>query len=191
MEQTKPSKDAAFVEEPAQESADAEPKALGQLMEELELAAARQATLIAQVTSPYGNILHHNENATHGQFAFTTNESGQYLVCFWADDPNQGGALSVNIDWRTGIAAKDWESVAKKEKLEGVELELRKLEGAVEAIHDNLLYLKDREAEIREVSETTHSRVAWYSILSLGICVAVSAAQLWYLTRFFQKKKLI
>ncbi|PWA67638.1 Ankyrin repeat-containing protein [Artemisia annua] len=46
---TKPSEDVAFVEEPAQESADAEPKALGQLMEELELAAARQATLIAQI----------------------------------------------------------------------------------------------------------------------------------------------
>ncbi|KAJ0700401.1 putative transmembrane emp24 domain-containing protein [Helianthus annuus] len=75
-------------------------------------------SITTKVTSPYGNILHHKENATHGQFAFTTNEAGQYLVCFWADDPNQGGALSVNIDWRTGIAAKDWESVARKEKIE-------------------------------------------------------------------------
>lgn len=48
-----------------------------------------------------------------------------------------------------------------------------------------------REAQIREVSETTNSRVAWYSILSLGICIMVSVAQLWYLTCFFQKKKLI
>ncbi|KVH93476.1 GOLD-like protein [Cynara cardunculus var. scolymus] len=91
-------------------------------------------SITTKVTSPYGNVLHHKENATHGQFAFTTSEAGQYLVCFWADDPNQGGALSVNIDWKTGIAAKDWESVARREKIE--------LEGAVEAIHDNLLYLK-------------------------------------------------
>ncbi|KAI3739097.1 hypothetical protein L2E82_29489 [Cichorium intybus] len=34
---------------------------------------------------------------------------------------------------------KDWESVARREK---IELELRKLEGAVEVIHDNLLYHK-------------------------------------------------
>ncbi|KAI3507185.1 hypothetical protein L1887_22034 [Cichorium endivia] len=85
-----------------------------------------------QVTSPCGNILHHKQNATHGQFAFSTNEVGQYLVCFWANDPNQGGALSVNIDWKTGIVAEDWESVASREKIEGVELELRELEGAVE-----------------------------------------------------------
>ncbi|XP_076893486.1 transmembrane emp24 domain-containing protein p24delta3-like [Bidens hawaiensis] len=148
-------------------------------------------SITTKLTSPYGRILHQKENATHGQFAFTTSEAGQYLVCFWADDPNQGGALSVNIDWRTGIAAKDWESVARKEKIEGVELELRKLEAAVEAIHDNLLYLKSREAEIRDVSETTNYRVALYSILSLGICIAASVAQLWYLTRLFQKKKLI
>ncbi|XP_076909999.1 transmembrane emp24 domain-containing protein p24delta3-like [Bidens hawaiensis] len=148
-------------------------------------------TISSKVTSPYGNILHHMDNVTHAQFAFTSTESGQYLTCFWADRPAEGAALSVNIDWKTGIAAKDWESVARKDKIEGVELELRKLEGAVEAIHDNLLYLKRRESEMRGVSETTNSRVAWYSIYSLGICILASCAQLWYLTRFFQKKKLI
>ncbi|CAL5434474.1 unnamed protein product [Camellia sinensis] len=166
-------------------------------------------TISVKVTSPYGNNLHHQENVTHGQFAFTTKEAGNYLACFWVDGHHQGGGdVNVNLEWRTGIAAKDWESVARKEKLEGrsrfpsalpkvsdlpmgVELELRKLEGAVEAIHENLLYLKSREAEMRTVSETTNARVAWYSIMSLGICIVVSAMQLWYLKRFFQKKKLI
>ncbi|KAK1315073.1 Transmembrane emp24 domain-containing protein p24delta3 [Acorus calamus] len=148
-------------------------------------------TISAKVTSPYGNPLHHQENVTHGQFAFTTTESGNYLACFWLDTHHQGRGASVNLDWRIGIAARDWESVAKKEKIEGVELELRKLEGAVEAIHENLLYLKAREAEMRTVSETTNSRIAWFSIMSLGMCIVVSALQLWHLKGFFQKKKLI
>ncbi|KAL8155926.1 hypothetical protein AgCh_001105 [Apium graveolens] len=97
----------------------------------------------------------------------------------------------MNLDWKTGIAAKDWESVARKEKIEGVELELRKLEGAVEAIHENLLYLKNREAEMRIVNEATNSRVALYSMLSLAVCVGVSVLQIMHLKRFFQKKKLI
>ncbi|KAL9451409.1 hypothetical protein AB3S75_013051 [Citrus x aurantiifolia] len=149
-------------------------------------------TISVKVTSPYGNNLHNRENVTYGQFAFTTHEAGNYLACFWVDGHNPGGGdVSVNIDWKTGIAAKDWESVARKEKLEGVELELRKLEGAVEAIHENLLYLKTKEAEMREVSEKTNSRVAWYSIMSLGVCIVVSGVQVWHLKRFFQKKKLI
>ncbi|KAJ4966038.1 hypothetical protein NE237_017887 [Protea cynaroides] len=123
----------------------------------------------AKVTSPYGNTLHHLQNVTHGQFAFTADEAGNYLACFWVEDPNKAAGASVNLDWRIGIAARDWDSVARKEKIEGVELELRKLEGAVEAIHENLLYLKSREAEMREVSETTNARVAWFSIMSLGV----------------------
>lgn len=72
-----------------------------------------------QVTSPYGNNLHHHENETNGQFAFTTTEDGNYLACFWVDGNHQGDkGVTVGIDWKTGISAKDWESVAKKEKIE-------------------------------------------------------------------------
>ncbi|KAG8364079.1 hypothetical protein BUALT_Bualt19G0089000 [Buddleja alternifolia] len=148
-------------------------------------------TISTKVTSPYGFTLYSKENVTHGQIAFTTSEAGNYLACFWVDGHHSGGDLSINMEWKTGIAAKDWESVARKEKIEGVELELRKLEGAVEAIHENLLYLRSREAEMRIVSETTNARVAWYSIMSLGICILISLAQIWYLKRYFQKKKLI
>ncbi|CAN4110661.1 unnamed protein product [Withania somnifera] len=150
-------------------------------------------TLSVKVSSPYGNTLHHKENMTQGQFAFTTTEAGNYLACFWVENGhNPGGrSLTVGLDWKTGIAAKDWESVARKEKIEGIELELRKLEGAVEAIHENLVYLKTREAEMRSVSELTNTRVASFSIASLAVCVLAAVLQILYLKRYFQKKKLI
>nr|GMD51162.1 transmembrane emp24 domain-containing protein p24delta3-like [Ipomoea batatas]GME20857.1 transmembrane emp24 domain-containing protein p24delta3-like [Ipomoea batatas] len=149
-------------------------------------------TISVKVTSPYGNNLHHEENATHGQFAFTTAEAGDYLACFWmATHPPGGKGATVGLDWKMGIAAKDWDSVAKKEKIEGLELELRKLEEMVQAILANLLYLKAREADMREVSEKTNGRVAWFSVFSLGVCIFVSLVQIWHLKRFFQKKKLI
>lgn len=56
---------------------------------------------------------------THGLFAFTTTEGGNYLACFTLDghqEPATGVTLS--LDWKIGIAAKDWDSVAKKEKIE-------------------------------------------------------------------------
>ena len=71
-----------------------------------------------QVTSPFGNNVHHNENVTQGQFAFTTTESGNYVACFWMDGKHPEGSVSVSLDWKTGISAKDWDSVAKKEKIE-------------------------------------------------------------------------
>uniref|UniRef100_A0A0E0K5P2 GOLD domain-containing protein n=1 Tax=Oryza punctata TaxID=4537 RepID=A0A0E0K5P2_ORYPU len=166
-------------------------------------------TVAVKVTSPYGNTLHHSENATVGQFAFTTSEAGNYLACFWIDSAEKGSGISINLDWKIGIAAKDWDVIAKKEKIEvgvasqtadqsmwpyfteGVELELRKLEVAVQSIHQNMIYLKAREAEMRTVSEKTNARVAWFSILSLSVCIVVSVLQLWHLQGYFQKKKLI
>ncbi|KMZ76408.1 Transmembrane emp24 domain-containing protein p24delta3 [Zostera marina] len=151
----------------------------------------RNLTVSAKVTSPYGTNVYHQENVTSGQFAFTTTDSGSYLACFWLDGHPGSVGASLSLDWKTGIAAKDWESLAKKENIEGIELELTKLEGVVEAIHDNLSYLKKMEADMREVSERTNARVAWFSILSLGLCISVSVLQLWHLKYFFQKKKLI
>ncbi|CAI9103874.1 OLC1v1002454C3 [Oldenlandia corymbosa var. corymbosa] len=79
-------------------------------------------TISTKVTSPYGNTLHQKENVTHGQFAFTTTEAGNYLACFWLDSHNTvTGDVSINIDWKTGIAAKDWDSVARKEKIEVID----------------------------------------------------------------------
>lgn len=79
----------------------------------------QSVNFLSQVTSPYGNNLHQKENQTTGQFAFTTAEAGNHLACFWVDGHHQGGGeVSLNLDWRTGISAKDWDSVAKKEKIE-------------------------------------------------------------------------
>ncbi|KAJ1395015.1 GOLD domain [Sesbania bispinosa] len=45
---------------------------------------------------------------TWSNFTFTTQEAGNYLACFWMDGHNQGGGeVSVNLDWKIGIAAKD------------------------------------------------------------------------------------
>lgn len=99
--------------------------------------------------------------------------------------------MTVGIDWKTGIAAKDWDAVAKKENLVEIEVELMKVEAAVRLIHGNSIYLKEREAALRDMSEGTNARVAFYSMVSLGVCIVVSVFQVWYLRRFFKKNKLI
>lgn len=144
-----------------------------------------------KVTSPYGNPLHSAEGVPSGQFGFTTSESGNYMACFWLPTTEEGPVLGMELDWKIGVAAKDWESVARKDKIEGVELELMKLQGAVEAIHENLVYLRERERDMRNVSEFTNTKVAWFGITSLMICLSAAGLQLWHLKSYFEKKKLI
>ncbi|CAI7841135.1 unnamed protein product [Closterium sp. NIES-53] len=76
----------------------------------------------------------------------------------------------VDLEWRSGVAAKDWESIAKKEKIDGMGLELRKLDETVRAIRDEMTYFRGRESAIRDSNERTNERVAFISITSLLIC---------------------
>jgi len=70
------------------------------------------------VTSPYGNKLYHQENVQSGQFAFTSKESGNYMACFWLQNAPPNVNVNLALDWKTGVSAKDWSSIAKKDKLE-------------------------------------------------------------------------
>ncbi|XP_056866581.1 transmembrane emp24 domain-containing protein p24delta6-like [Raphanus sativus] len=152
-------------------------------------------TIDIQVCKPYEKELYKKTNETHGQFAFTTSEAGTYFVCLSSHHDQShytvNGTALVSLDWKVGIRTKDWDAVAKKEKIEGVELELRKSAERVNEISANIIYLRIREASMREINDKTNKRVAQFSFISLGLSVIVSLFQVWHLKRFFLKKKLI
>ncbi|KAL7219696.1 hypothetical protein ACSBR2_012707 [Camellia fascicularis] len=41
-------------------------------------------------------------------------EAGDYMTCFWALDHKPQSTITIDFDWKTGVAAKDWTNVAKK-----------------------------------------------------------------------------
>ncbi|KAL3501453.1 hypothetical protein ACH5RR_035902 [Cinchona calisaya] len=144
-----------------------------------------------RVTSSYGNNYHYADHVPSGQFAFQTAEAGDYMACFFAADHQPAVTVTVDFDWKSGVAAKDWSNVAKKGSVELMELELKKMFDTVQSIHDEMFYLREREEEMQELNRSTHSNMAWFSFLSLIIALSVSGLQLWHLKTFFEKKKLI
>lgn len=144
-----------------------------------------------RVTSSHGNSYHQAEHVESGQFAYTAAEAGDYMACFWAADHKPPVTLTVDFDWRSGVAAKDWTNVAKKGSVDAMELELKNLFDTVASIQEEMLYLRDREDEMQALNRDTNSRMGWLSILSLLVCVSVAGLQLWHLKSFFEKKKII
>lgn len=69
---------------------------------------------VMQVTSAYGNSYHSAENVQSGQFAFQAVEAGDYMACFYAIDHQPPLKITIEFDWRSGVAAKDWSNIAKK-----------------------------------------------------------------------------
>ncbi|KAI4387502.1 hypothetical protein MLD38_005331 [Melastoma candidum] len=100
-----------------------------------------------RVTSPRGNSYHTFELVTTGQFAFTAIEAGDYMVCFSVPNHDPVISMSVDFDWKTGVAAKDWSSIAKKDQLYVVvavhgDRELHKLNDTIHQIHQEMFYLQ-------------------------------------------------
>ncbi|KAJ0987442.1 hypothetical protein J5N97_005798 [Dioscorea zingiberensis] len=157
--------------------------------ESIPLPEAHRVTV--RVTSPYGNTIHFGDNVESGNFAFTSTEAGDYLACFWTPDHKPPVTVTVDFDWRTGVAAKDWPNVAKKGQIDVMELELKKLQDTISSIHDEMFYLREREEEMQDMNRSTNSKMAWLSLLSLGVCLSVTGMQLWHLKTFFERKKLL
>ena len=71
-----------------------------------------------KVTSPRGNNYHYGDRVESGTFAFTAAEAGGYMTCFWAAEHKPLMTFSIDFDWKTGVAARDWLKVAKKGQVE-------------------------------------------------------------------------
>ncbi|KAI5558890.1 hypothetical protein BDE02_17G072400 [Populus trichocarpa] len=147
--------------------------------------------LNVRVTSPYGNNYHHGDQVDSGNFAFTAAEAGDYTTCFTAPDHKPETTVAIEFEWKTGVAAKDWSKIAKKEQVEVMEIELKKLLDTVTSINEEMFHLRVREEEMQQLNQSTNSKMAGLSFLSLVVCLSVAGLQLWHLKSHFERKKLL
>lgn len=134
--------------------------------------------LNVRVTSPYGNNYHHGDQVDSGNFAFTAAEAGDYTTCFTAPDHKPETTVAIEFEWKTGVAAKDWSKIAKKEQVEVMEIELKKLLDTVTSINEEMFHLRVREEEMQQLNQSTNSKMAGLSFLSLVVCLSVAGLQL-------------
>ncbi len=67
-------------------------------------------------------------------------------------DPMNIATTKIKLDWKTGVAATDWNSIAKKEHLDSLTVELRRLEDSIREVYSEMLLLQQREQEMRNIS---------------------------------------
>merc|ERR1711942_257414 len=137
-----------------------------------------------------GHTLYKKEDVSKGKFAFTTDEYDMFEVCF-ETVKGHGQAREVKLDMKHGVEARNYDDIAKAEKLKPMELELRRLEDLSEAIVNDFAYMRAREEEMRDTNEPTNSRVFYFSIFSMICLLGLACAQVLYLKKYFKSKKLI
>lgn len=137
---------------------------------------------------PDGQEVSSIDNAESGKFAFVAHMEGEFQTCFTNRDMV---SHSVSIKLRSGVEARDLSSIAQKDHLQPLALELVKLEEITREIRLEMLKRKVREKEMSETNETTNSRVKWFSLFSVFVVVSLGLWQIFYLQNYFAEKKII
>ena len=138
--------------------------------------------------------MYDNKGVTEGKFGFTTAVAGEYTYCVqddYAGDVDNSADRLVELIVHSGVEAQDYSAIAKKEHLKPLELELRRIEDTVEMIQKDFEYMREREAVMRDTNESTFARVSYLSLFSICCLIALALWQLFYLKRYFTRKKLL
>ncbi|XP_015690602.1 transmembrane emp24 domain-containing protein p24delta9-like [Oryza brachyantha] len=158
-----------------------------------EATSAAASTVSARVAGPRGEELHLAEGVEAGDFRFEAAEDGKYTACFWTPRYDRGAAVSVDVQWDTGVRSHAQPAVAaaKEGGVDSITGELKKLEVSARLIHEEMISLHRSEDEMQMLNEDTAMKIHFFTLLSLAVCVGVAGLQLWHLKTFFQKRHIL
>lgn len=146
------------------------------------------ADILVKVYDPSNREVYSKVGSNTGKFAWTAKMEGEHKACF----TNTGSVPKiVTFFLEMGETSKDYDSVAKKENLKPMEIELKRIEDMVQIIHEDMAHLKVREEEMRITNDATNARVMYLSVFSVLVLVSLGMLQMVYLKRFFVSKKMI
>lgn len=60
-----------------------------------------------------------------------------------------------------------------------------------QGVYREMLAMRAREEVMRNTSERTNAKVAWFSVLSLAVSCGLAVWQLHHMKAYFHKKKLL
>ncbi|KAI0206758.1 emp24/gp25L/p24 family/GOLD [Astrocystis sublimbata] len=133
-----------------------------------------------------------------GKFTFTAHEAGDHRLCFtpssssgstgWLSAANPNGGVRLTLDLAIGESSEIESS--DKTKLQDISQRVKDLNSRLQDIRREQIFQREREAEFRDQSETTNSRVIRWMAIQLVVLGVTCAWQLSHLRSFFIKQKL-
>ncbi|OTF69357.1 transmembrane emp24 domain-containing protein eca-like protein [Euroglyphus maynei] len=146
-----------------------------------------------EVRGPEDNIILSKAYSSEGRFSFTSHSPGEHVICLYSNSTRwfAGGQLRVHLDIQVGEHAIDYQNIAHQEKLSELQLRIRQLLDQVEQITKEQNYQRYREERFRGTSESTYSRVLWWSLFQTVILLGMGIWQMKHLKSFFEAKKLV
>lgn len=133
-----------------------------------------------------------------GKFTFSAADAGDHMLCFtpsstsgragWLSQHSQNGGVRLTLDLAIGDSSQIESS--DKDKLQDIATRVKDLNARLQDIRREQVFQREREAEFRDQSETTNSRVVRWMFIQLAVLAGTCTWQLSHLRNFFIKQKL-
>ncbi|CAB4252412.1 similar to Saccharomyces cerevisiae YGL200C EMP24 Component of the p24 complex [Maudiozyma barnettii] len=124
-------------------------------------------------------VLATEKSSSHGDIKVTAPIKGKYQYCFSNGESIPTKDVTFNVH---GVVYVDVDD----ENSNTLDSSVRKLSKLVREIKDEQGYIVIRERTHRNTAESTNDRVKWWSVFQVGVVVANSIFQIYYLKRFFE-----
>ncbi|KAF1983052.1 putative endosomal cargo receptor [Aulographum hederae CBS 113979] len=136
--------------------------------------------------------------SSKGRFTFSAADSGEHRICFTATGASakqgwlMGGEPAGGVKFSLDMAIGETSNIEStdKGKIQDLQQKVKDLNSRLQDIRREQVFQREREAEFRDQSESTNSRVVRWSLIQLLILAATCAWQLSHLRAFFIKQKL-
>ncbi|RXW14672.1 hypothetical protein EST38_g11175 [Candolleomyces aberdarensis] len=139
---------------------------------------------------PSGHVVVKTVGPLDGRFTFTSHEAGDHSICLSTNHSSwfSHTHIRMNLDIVIGSTKPDVEK--DRSHISDLSSKIRDLNTKLEDIRREQQYQREREADYRDLSETTNARAVWYSVAQIVVLVATCAWQMRHLKRFFEDRKM-
>lgn len=127
-----------------------------------------------------------------GDFVFNSHDNGEHKFCLRPiyTDGTHGKKHRIFFDIAIG-AASDYVDSKSSKRVDGLTLQIQDLTRKLQEIHMEQESIRERESLFRNQSESTNTKVVWWSIIQVVVLVGTCAYQLRHLKGFFVKQKIV
>lgn len=140
-------------------------------------------------TLVYDSMDKNQRKEEEGKFKFTSSKDGLHAFCF--NNRNSQSDKVVGFTILVHEGKDEPESVARRGKLSPLEEKIIALSDGLETMQEQQRYLRARESVHSLTTQSTNSRVLWWSFIEAFVLVSMSLWQVYYLRNFFEVKRLI
>jgi hypothetical protein len=97
----------------------------------------------------------------------------------------------VTFEFLSGVTAKDYSAVAKKHNLKPIELNLQKLEDMMGQLLHEFTSIMSSEKKSLDLSDTLSYKIIFFSLITLTSMTVIGMTEVFYLKKYFMRRKLI